>query len=762
MALADWLTRISMAASVSSSVFKEQKSGLDCPSGVSRLFPLEYPLEPVCAGTDRGKSFLPGMLMDSLLVRASCQEGSGYLKRANTERLHEIFNQYASREKNGERFMTPSDFVRSYLGLYTNPDYNPDSVNLLAGIVDTSKDGLISFAEFQAFEGLLCVPDALYKTAFQLFDTNGNGMVAFDEFAEVMKKTELHQRMPFNMDSSFIKLYFGKDKRRLINYPEFSQFLHDFHEEYATEAFKKFDKDGQGFISALDFQDIMLSIKSHLLTKDVRDNLVAAASTGQGGRKVSFPYFMAFNSLLNNMELIKRIYLNATNGHRYEEVTKERFLHSAQMMSQITPLEVDILFQLCDLLHQTGSTEDDEADSRLGKIVYSDLVAITPEQYFKQITKRLAEIKAVSSPDERGVIVQILESGYRFVLGSIGGAVGATAVYPIDLVKTRMQNQRTGSLVGELMYRNSFDCLQKVIRHEGFFGLYRGLVPQLMGVAPEKAIKLTVNDFVRDKFMDKNSNLPLYGEIIAGGCAGASQVIFTNPLEIVKIRLQVAGEIAGGSKVRAWTVVKELGLFGLYKGARACFLRDIPFSAIYFPMYAHTKTRLADEGGYNTPLSLLVSGAIAGVPAAALVTPADVIKTRLQVVARRGQTTYSGLLDCAKKIYKEEGVRAFWKGATARVFRSSPQFGVTLFTYELLQRLFVVDFGGSRPTGSEQKVPATGVAQEIRSTNPDHIGGYQIALPIFTGIETKFGLCLPRFQATSPQKIPYHVVQDSD
>lgn len=47
-----------------------------------------------------------------------------------------------------------------------------------------------------------------------------------------------------------------------------------------------------------------------------------AVSTGQSGRKVSFPYFMAFNSLLNNMELIKRIYLNATNGHRYQEVTK--------------------------------------------------------------------------------------------------------------------------------------------------------------------------------------------------------------------------------------------------------------------------------------------------------------------------------------------------------------------------------------------------------------------------------------------------------
>ncbi|XP_018321792.1 calcium-binding mitochondrial carrier protein Aralar1 isoform X2 [Agrilus planipennis] len=660
-------------------------------------------------------------------------EGGGYLKRANPTNLTDIFNKYASVDKNGEKFMSPEDFIIKYLGLFDGSNYNKESVKLLAAIVNTSKTGLISYTEFQAFEGLLCFPDALYKTAFQLFDTNGNGVVSYNEFVEVMRKTELHRRIPFNMDSPFIELYFGKDRKRLINYAEFSQFLHDFHEEYAIEGFRRADKSGSGFISVMDFQDIMISIKSHLLTKQVASHLIEAASHNQSGSRVSFPYFIAFNSLLNNMELVKRIYLNVTNGNRTQEVTKEEFMHSAQLISQLTPFEVDILYNLCDVLHQTG------------KIVYNDLNAIAPEHYFKQITRSITKLSAVSSPEDRGIFVQILESAYRFTLGSVAGAVGATAVYPIDLVKTRMQNQRSGSLVGELMYRNSWDCFKKVIRHEGALGLYRGLVPQLMGVAPEKAIKLTVNDFVRDKFYDKKGNIAWYGEVIAGGCAGGSQVIFTNPLEIVKIRLQVAGEIAGGHKVRAWPVVKELGLFGLYKGASACLLRDVPFSAIYFPVYAHTKAGLADENGYNHPLTLLLAGAIAGVPAASLVTPADVIKTRLQVVARAGQTTYSGLWDAAKKINKEEGFRAFWKGAVARVFRSSPQFGVTLLTYELLQRLFYIDFGGTRPTGSEQKVPVGIVAgQPVK--NPNHIGGYEAAIPIFSGIETKFGLCLPKFQ----------------
>lgn len=294
--------------------------------------------------------------------------------------------------------------------------------------------------------------------------------------------------------------------------------------------------------------------------------------------------------------------------------------------------------------------------------------------------------------------VQTLQSAYQFFMGSIAGAIGATVVYPIDLVKTRMQNQRS-VIVGEMLYRNSFDCFRKVLRNEGFLGLYRGLPPQLVGVAPEKAIKLAMNDLMRSLLKNpRDGSITVINEAIAGGCAGASQVVFTNPLEIVKIRLQVQGEVAKISGVQrpgAVSIVRSLGLVGLYKGASACLLRDIPFSMIYFTVYSHLKKDIFGEGKNEKklgPLELLVAGAGAGMPAAYFVTPADVIKTRLQVDARAGQQTYHGIIDAFRKIFRDEGAKAFFKGGPARVVRSSPQFGVTLLAYELLQRVFKIDF----------------------------------------------------------------------
>uniref|UniRef100_A0A673H1Z8 Calcium-binding mitochondrial carrier protein Aralar1-like n=1 Tax=Sinocyclocheilus rhinocerous TaxID=307959 RepID=A0A673H1Z8_9TELE len=650
-------------------------------------------------------------------------------KRADPNALKVIFQKYASVvDKDGERYMTPSDFVQKYLGLHTQLHYNPKTVQLLAGVADTTKDGLISFQEFLAFESVLCVPDALFIVAFQLFDKTGTGCVSFENVRDIFSQTTVHHHIPFNWNCEFIHLHFGNDRKKSLSYLEFTQFLQELQLEHARQAFAQKDKVKCGAVSALDFSDIMSTIRHHMLTPFVEENLVSAAGGGTS-HMVSFSYFNAFNSLLNNMELIRKIYSTLAGSRKDTLVTKEEFVHSANKFGQITPMEIDILFQLAGLHSQTG--------------------------YFplkKQIGPKLLCILHSHADVSRPVWLQAAESAYRFTLGSIAGATGATAVYPIDLVKTRMQNQRsTGSFVGELMYKNSFDCAKKVLRYEGVFGFYRGLLPQLIGVAPEKAIKLTVNDFMRDKFTTKEDTIPLAAEILAGGCAGGSQVIFTNPLEIVKIRLQVAGEITTGPRVSALSVVRDLGFFGLYKGAKACFLRDIPFSAIYFPVYAHTKASMADEDGRVGPLQLLTAGAIAGIPAASLVTPADVIKTRLQVAARAGQTTYSGVIDCFRKILNEEGFRALWKGAGGIHTHTHTHTHTTLISLQI-HRI--------RPAGSEP-MPKSRIS-ELPPVSPEHVGGYHLAAATFAGVENKFGLHLPKFKSSGVTAIHSETPKEQD
>ena len=352
----------------------------------------------------------------------------------------------------------------------------------------------------------------------------------------------------------------------------------------------------------------------------------------------------------------------------------------------------------------------------------------------------------------------IFDNITNFIIGSVSGIIGATIVYPIDIVKTRMQAQQ-----GNTLYKSYLDCLLKIVKRESFKGLYSGLKPQLIGVAPEKAIKLTVNDSMRSFFTNyKNSNnLLLVEEIISGATAGACQVIFTNPLEIVKIRLQLVNQLIENNQnnkiitsemkeaitqklplqkpkgATAISIVKELGLQGLYKGSLACMARDIPFSAIYFPTYAHVKKFLfnfdpnasstvshrkpllhdhnetgSDSGnnGDNTDNSrlyrnklktweLLISGAIAGMPAAYFTTPFDVIKTRLQMDSKTNKNKYTSIFQTAKLIWKEESFKSFFKGGTARVLRSSPQFGFTLAAYEIFQ--------GFLPSSSPPPTPPT-------------------------------------------------------
>lgn len=184
-----------------------------------------------------------------------------------------------------------------------------------------------------------------------------------------------------------------------------------------------------------------------------------------------------------------------------------------------TPMEADILFHFAGL---------DEPTGRLGLGDFAKVLDASWQSAYDfgaEAAGVTSDVVAKKFGSAKGFLHELAHSAHHFALGSIAGAFGAFVVYPIDLVKTRMQNQRS-QRVGERLYTNSIDCAKKVVRNEGFRGLYSGVLPQLVGVAPEKAIKLTVNDLVRGKFSDPKTGAIWWPhEVIAGGTAGFCQVV---------------------------------------------------------------------------------------------------------------------------------------------------------------------------------------------------------------------------------------------
>ncbi|KAF9055844.1 mitochondrial carrier domain-containing protein [Panaeolus papilionaceus] len=602
-----------------------------------------------------------------------------------------------SKEVNGEKFLDPESFVNAVAPSGDLVKIGREQYAILFRIADTTRRGLVSWEDFTVFQTLLKRPDADYWMAFQYFDVDHSGYIDYNEFKSVFSANLGPDAIPFDFDCDWVKLYLGtKNGQHVLGYNEFTQLMKGLQGERLRQAFQYLDKDQDGFIRPDEFKRIILEIAGHKLSEAVIDRLPTLCTLSPGQR-ISYSEVVAFYNVIREMDMVERIIREATAKSKDGRIDQTDFLNYAASNSRyslFTPMEANIIF------HFAGRGV---ATQRLALIDFAQLL----DPRWRPPHEALRE----KPPVKTSVLNNIAHSAYNFGLGGIAGAVGATIVYPIDMVKVcflfpdrlQMQNQRS-TVVGQLLYKNSIDCAKKILRNEGFLGFYRGLGPQLVGVAPEKAIKLTVNDLIRGRAMDpETGRIKVFWELIAGGAAGGCQVVFTNPLEIVKIRLQVQGEAAkveGAVPKGAIHIIRQLGILGLYKGSSACLLRDIPFSAIYFTAYSHLKSDVFQEGYNGKKLSFLetlAAAGIAGMPAAYLTTPADVVKTRLQVEAKKGQTNYTGLRDAFVKIYREEGFKALFKGGPARVIRSSPQFGFTLLAYETLKTSFPFPWAEKTP-----------------------------------------------------------------
>ena len=484
------------------------------------------------------------------------------------------------------------------------------SLKVLFSIADGDMNdatGLLSFPEFAALFDLLEHQYASYDIAFRSFDLDRSGYVSRQEFEKGIQKRVLRSKTSgrqiaskgtpdfnFKTDSDMVKRYLGtKNKELPLNFGNFSEFFSDLQREIASQAFEA-AADENNCISFEDAVPLIRMVAPGHFKDYMLKNLTQLLAM-HGGSKISYSAFHALTVLLEKHRNIERaIYRQCKKKGR--KISRAEFAHAKMVegtnwtiSDELTPLQFQIMWDVM-------------SRSRGGEIGVDDLVIkfdfkgtmkdISSEQLEEIATPHLKETSTMDFL--KNFLVEFLE---HFALGAVAGGIGAAAVYPIDLGKTRLQNQVIQKGV-KPQYSGVLDAMRQVFVTEGPIGMYRGLFPQLAGVAPEKAIKLTVNDMLRRWFKtwdDDPDTLSIPLEILAGGGGGMAQVTFTNPMEIVKIRLQMASMNEAGARPSAVSVVKELGFFGLYKGASACFMRDIPFSMIYFPTYATLRAKFQGD-----------------------------------------------------------------------------------------------------------------------------------------------------------------------
>ncbi|KAG8379635.1 hypothetical protein BUALT_Bualt07G0109500 [Buddleja alternifolia] len=178
----------------------------------------------------------------------------------------------------------------------------------------------------------------------------------------------------------------------------------------------------------------------------------------------------------------------------------------------------------------------------------------------------------------------------RLASGGLAGAVAQTSIYPMDLVKTRLQtfSCEKGSVpnLGKLS--------KDIWIHEGPRAFYRGLVPSLLGIIPYAGIDLTVyetlKDMSRKHILHDGEPGPLV-QLSCGTISGALGATCVYPLQVVRTRLQAQRIYSSMSDMFRKTYQHE-GFRGFYKGLFPNLLKVVPSASITYLVYEAMKKSL--------------------------------------------------------------------------------------------------------------------------------------------------------------------------
>lgn len=301
---------------------------------------------------------------------------------------------------------------------------------------------------------------------------------------------------------------------------------------------------------------------------------------------------------------------------------------------------------------------------------------------------------SLKKPNRKGFFV-------NFVAGGIAGTTGVIVTCPLDVVQTRLQSSLVklaplatatngptvvngSSRFGLLVY----SYMRHVVKTEGFFSLYKGLIPNLIGIAPSRAIYFAVYNKAKGALMSTHLANSSTTHMLSALTASWTVSTLTNPIWFVKTKIQLDMS-AKGQRRSISHVVKEVfqneGIFGFYRGLVASYV-GASETMIYFVLYERLKMILSnyEQKSKLTPLEYVYAAFLAKSAATIAVYPHEVVRTRLRQESAKStkDQIYKGFIQTFKKVYKEEGRVGLYGGMGAHLMRQVPNTVIMFLTYE--------------------------------------------------------------------------------
>ncbi|XP_059200199.1 mitochondrial adenyl nucleotide antiporter SLC25A24-like isoform X2 [Centropristis striata] len=216
-----------------------------------------------------------------------------------------------------------------------------------------------------------------------------------------------------------------------------------------------------------------------------------------------------------------------------------------------------------------------------------NVLKIAPETAIKFMAYEQYK-KLLSSEDKK------VPTHMRFMAGSLAGATAQTAIYPMEVLKTRLTLRKTGQ------YSGMFDCAKKILRKEGVKAFYKGYVPNLVGIIPYAGIDLAVYETLKNTWLSyhpKDSANP--GVLVLVACGTISSTcgqLASYPLALIRTRMQAQASLDPSDQPTMSSLMKKIvakdGFFGLYRGILPNFMKVIPAVSISYVVYEYMKTGL--------------------------------------------------------------------------------------------------------------------------------------------------------------------------